>query len=283
MVGRWVPAANRSRAVALIISGLSLGTVVSLPATGWLVREYGWPTPFYLFGAVGFVWAVAWFARVGSGRGVDADPAPVEHRSIPWRRIVGTPAVWAIVINHFCGNWTLYVLLAWLPSYFKTTFGVTLTNAGFLAAAPWLVSFTMGNVAGTIADRMINGGRSVTYVRKLMQTSALIGTAVCLLLVPTAGSPLTGALFMCAATGMWALCAGGFSPNSFDVAPRYADVIWGISNTFATLPGIIGVSVTGWLIDRTGSYAAPFILTAAVAVVGALVFLKFGSGERQID
>ena len=43
LTGRWVPASQRSRAVALIASGLSLGTVVALPLTGYLVREYGWP------------------------------------------------------------------------------------------------------------------------------------------------------------------------------------------------------------------------------------------------
>jgi len=90
-------------------------------------------------------------------------------------------------------------------------------------------------------------------------------------------------LLMCGATGTLAFCFAGFSPNSFDIAPRYADVIWGISNTFATLPGIVGVAVTGWLVERTGGYAAPFIVTASVGVAGALVFLKLGSGQRQID
>ena len=88
---------------------------------------------------------------------------------------------------------------------------------------------------------------------------------------------------MCGAAGMLAMCMAGHAANCFDVAPRYADVIFGISNTFATLPGIIGVAVTGWLVERTGAYSAPFVVTAAVAVTGALVFLKFGSGRRQID
>lgn len=60
-------------------------------------------------------------------------------------------------------------------------------------------------------------------------------------------------------------------------------MIWGISNTFGTIPGIVGVAVTGWLVDRTGGYTAPFIVTAALAVVGAVVFLAFGSGKRQIE
>jgi ACS family sodium-dependent inorganic phosphate cotransporter len=75
----------------------------------------------------------------------------------------------------------------------------------------------------------------------------------------------------------------GFGANSLDIAPRYADVIWGISNTAGTIPGIVGVYVTGWLVERTGGYAAPFLVTAAISVVGAVVYLLMGSGERQID
>lgn len=283
MVGRWVPVASRTRAVALFTSGLSLGTVVSLPLTGWLTREYGWPVPFYVFGLVGFVWVAVWAVGVGNGRGVEADPVPVERPAIPWRRILSTPAVWAIVINHFCNNWSLYVLLAWMPSYFKTTFGVSVANAGVLSAAPWLTSFAMANVAGHLSDRMLSSGRSPTFVRKLIQVTGLLGGGLFLLLVQTADSPAAGMLLMCGATGTFAMCMAGFTVNSFDIAPRYADVIWGISNTVATVPGIVGVAVTGWLVQRTGAYSAPFFVTAAVAVVGALVFLKFGSGRRQID
>ena len=283
MIERWVPVTSRSRAVAFVASGLSLGTVVSLPVTGWLVREYGWPMPFYVFGIVGLVWVVGWLMGVGNGRGVEADPVPANRSGIPWRRFASTPAVWAIIVNHFCHNWSLYVLIAWLPSYFKTTFGLSLANAGLLSAAPWLTNFAMANVAGGVADRMINGGRSPTFVRKLLQVTGLVGVALFLLLVPTASSPTSGVLLMCGAAGMLAMCMAGHAANCFDVAPRYADVIFGISNTFATLPGIIGVAVTGWLVERTGAYSAPFVVTAAVAVTGALVFLKFGSGRRQID
>ena len=284
MIGRWVPAQNRSRAVAMCTSALSLGTLFALPATGWLVRSYGWPTPFYAFGVLGIFWAIAWFARVSGGQGAEglAEVAAV-HRDIPWRKILATPAVWAIIVNHFCNNWSLYVLLAWLPSYFKSTFGVTVASAGLLSAAPWATSFLMANAAGSWADRLIRAGRTPTFVRKLMQLTGLFGAAGMLLLLQTAGSVTSGLLIMCGAAGLLALCLAGFAPNALDIAPRHADVIWGISNTFATIPGIVGVAVTGWLVDRTGGFTAAFLLTAAIAVVGALVFLVFGSGKREIE
>jgi ACS family sodium-dependent inorganic phosphate cotransporter len=284
MVGRWVPPAARTRAVAMISSGLSLGTVISLPVTGWLVREYGWPLPFYAFGLIGLVWAGIWFARVGDGHGPDTGHEPAAaKRTIPWRALLATPAVWAIVINHFCHNWTLYLFVAWLPSYFKTTFGLTLANAGLYAAAPWATNFITANLVANFTDRQLRRGANPTTVRKVLQGVGLLGSAAFLLLVQKAGSAEMGVVLMSGAAATLSLCMAGFAPNSFDIAPKYADVIWGISNTVATIPGIIGVSVTGKLVDLTGSYSAPFLLTAAVSTFGALVFLAFGSGRKLVD
>jgi ACS family sodium-dependent inorganic phosphate cotransporter len=282
MIGRWVPAAHRTRAVTAFVSMLSIGTMFSLPVTGWLVRDRGWPAPFYLFGALGLVWAIAWFGSVRGGRSPDVEAESVD-RVIPWGRLLRSRAVWAIIINHFCGNWALYVLLAWLPSYFKTTFNVTLANAGLLSAAPWAAYFVMGNVSGWLADRMIASGKSVTFVRKTVEVISLVGSATFLLLVQSATTPAMAVALMCGASGTLAFCLAGFAANPFDIAPRHADVIWGLSNTAGTLPGILGVYVTGWLIDRTGSYNAPFFLTAAIGVFGAIVYLLYASGVREIE
>ena len=57
----------------------------------------------------------------------------------------------------------------------------------------------------------------------------------------------------------------------------------GITNTAGTIPGIVGVFVTGWLIDLTGSFSAPFALAAAINLFGAIVWLAFGSGRRVVE
>jgi ACS family sodium-dependent inorganic phosphate cotransporter len=285
MISRWVPPERRSRATALVISAISLGTVFALPVTGWLVRSYGWPLPFYLFGAIGLVWYAAWhvLARDGSPGDSSAGSQPSGQRSIPWGRLLRLPAMWAIVVAHFATNWGLYVLLAWLPSYFKTTFGVSLASAGVLSAAPWLVNFIAANYAGAWADRMLRSGRSAAFVRKLMQGIALAGSAIFMLLLTQATTPTAAVVIMCFATATSACAVSGFAPNCFDIAPKYADVIWGVSNTFATLPGIVGIYVTGWLVDRTGAFSAPFVLTAGISLFGAIFYLVFASGQKHID
>ena len=132
----------------------------------------------------------------------------------------------AIAVAHFASTWNLYVLLSWLPSYFRDVQHLTLTNAGLFSAGPWISSFVGTHVAASVADRLI--ARGVTNC--------------------------------------------GFAPGLIDVAPRHAALLYGVSNTFATLPGIIGVTVTGWLVDRTGTYTAGFVLAAGVSITAALLF-----------
>lgn len=63
MIARWMPKMERSRAVSLIFVGSSVGSVVSLPLTGYLCDEPdlgGWPTIFYVLGVAGCIWFLFW-------------------------------------------------------------------------------------------------------------------------------------------------------------------------------------------------------------------------------
>lgn len=282
LIGSSMPASQRSRAVALLISSLHIGTLFALPSTGWLVQTYGWPVPFYAFGAVGLLWTGVWFAWMRPQSPPEPSTAPARG-PIPWGVLLRLPAVWAIVAGHFSSNWMLYVTSAWLPTYLSRTFGVSIASAGLLSAAPSLCSFAAANAAGFAADRLLSRGCSATSVRKAMQTIGLGAGALFLLLLTGAESTTSALVLLCCAAVSVSITTAGFAPNGLDIAPRHADVIYGISNTFATLPGIAGVFLTGWLVDRTGSFAAPFFVTAGVSLAGAVVFLVFASGKQQID
>ena len=116
-----------------------------------------------------------------------------------------------------------------------------------------------------------------------MQSIGLVGPAAFLLLARTAETPDSALVLLCGALGTLAFTWSGFAPNHLEIAPRHAPVLVGITNTAGTIPGIIGVAVTGWLVDVTGSYATAFVLAAAVSVTGALVWLAFGTAEAVVD
>ncbi len=73
-----------------------------------------------------------------------------------------------------------------------------------------------------------------------------------------------------------------FGVNHLDVAPTYAGILMGISNTIATIPGIIGVAATGLIVQTTQSFSAVFYLIAAVYAVGMFFYLRWASGEQKI-
>lgn len=295
LYGRWVPAVERSRAVSFLIAAIPIGTLFALTTTGWIIRDYGWQAVFYGFGAVGFLWCLWWFPnsydrpidhpRMASNeRALLAELAPPQIAPpVPWRRILTAPAVWALIINHLCTNWVFYMLLAWLPSYFRSALGLSIAKSGLYAAGPWLTMFMVGVCTGWIADRMVKAGLDLTTVRKIMQVSGLVGAALFMLAARDVTSPNVAFGLMCGALGALALTWSGFLPNHLEIAPRYADVLMGLTNTAGTIPGVIGVALTGWLVDVTGTYTSAFALAAGVNIFGAVVWLMFGTARKVID
>ena len=298
LYSRWIPRSERSRVVAATLGGVPLGTVIGLSLSGLLVTHYGWPSVFYAFGAAGIVLAVFWFARVHDAPAHDphlrdaerahitaqVDAGGAQRTPLPVRRLLRAPAFWALVFNHFCSNWILYVLLSWLPSYFREVQQLDLARAGFAAAAPWLSLFVVANLSAWIADGLIHRGLRLSTVRKLMQVTGLLGATAFMLLVAQPSTPAGAMWLMCGALGALGLTWAGYAPNHLEITPRHADIVVGITNTAGTLPGIVGVAVTGWMLDVSGgAYHAVFLLAAGITSAGALVWLLFSRYESVVD
>ena len=83
---------------------------------------------------------------------------------------------------------------------------------------------------------------------------------------------------MCAGLG-----TGGFSVNHADIGPKHTGSIMGISATIATIPGIIGVAISGVLVDLTGSFDSVFYLASAIVLFGGTFYLTFASASNQFD
>lgn len=75
----------------------------------------------------------------------------------------------------------------------------------------------------------------------------------------------------------------GFSINHLDIAPQYAAILMGISNTIGTIPGIVSPAITGVIVkDGTeAEWQMVFLITAGVYMAGAVSYGLLASGERQ--
>lgn len=295
---KWIPLAERSRAVGLINSAIPLGTIFALVTTPIVVQIWGWQWAFYSFGATGIVWFFFWQRMVTSTpqehAGVTAEELALiaessaaatdtQKPATPWHHFLKSMPVWAIVVAHFCNNWSLFVLLSWMPTYINKGLGVDYASVGLLAIIPSIGSVFFLNIAGNLADRLIKNGMAVGKVRKLMQTIGFGGLTGALLIVGHLDTVWMAIATMTVGSALGAFVTGGFAVNHMDVAPRHAGTLMGITNTAGAVPGIIGVFVTGLILEVTGSWVIVFSLAGVVTLFGLIFYLAFSSGKTLFD
>ena len=295
LTARWTLPSERARALSVNYSGMYVGTVAALSASPLIIKALGWPALFYISGALGGVWVAVWLyfaadrpetsTRIGAAELElimsmrSAEPRAVR---VPWAEIAREKAVWAIVVAHFCSNFGFNILLLWMPTYLHHTFSVPLERVGVYSIIPWIATFVMITFSGWLADALIVRGLAVGTVRKSMQTTAFALGAISLIVVPAAHSPAMAVALLTLAASANGIGSAAFGVNHLDVAPTYAGILMGISNTFATLPGIVGVAATGLIVQATKSFSAVFYLIAAVYGLGMFFYLRWASGEQRI-
>lgn len=75
----------------------------------------------------------------------------------------------------------------------------------------------------------------------------------------------------------------GYGANALDMSPRYAGALYGVSNTMATIPGIVSPTLTGIILGEHAAAAqwrVVFYITTCIYVAGATIWLLGATGER---
>jgi MFS transporter, ACS family, solute carrier family 17 (sodium-dependent inorganic phosphate cotransporter), other len=295
ITARWVLAEERSRAIALNFSGIYLGTVIAFLVSPAIIVAFGWPALFYISGAAGVIWVCIWWWRIsdtpeecaGMTREelatiIAGRPEAPRAQRVPWASIAREKAVWAIALAHFCSNFGFNILLLWLPTYLDKTFGVPFAKLGHYSLVPWVATFFASNCGGWIADAMRRAGFKVVTIRKSLQTFAFGGGALPLFFLPSVSSPEAAIALVTISVACSSIGLAAYGANHLDIGPRYAGILMGISNTVATIPGIIGVAAAGFILRATGSFAAIFYVIAIVYLIGLIGYRLWASGERKI-
>jgi len=300
----WIPPLERSRSVTFIYSGAQLGTVIGIPLSGVLCDHGfagGWPSAFYVFGAAGCLWAVAWFVLCHNSPSVHPRISLVELRYIktsmescetatkppvPWIKIGTSLPFWACAAAQFANNWGYYTLLTCLPKYMHDVLQFDITQNGILSGLPYIASWLLMIGGGQLADWLRAPHRLQTgTVRKLFCAAGLLIPGLLLSAIGFLGC--NRILIVCAVilvVGSSGLAVSGFGVNHLDLAPIYAGTLMGLTNTLGTIPGFLGPQVVGALTYHQSTRAQwqkVFYIATAIQCFGAATFLGFGSGKLQ--
>jgi len=301
MLSKWSPRNERSRMGSWVYSGSQVGTVISLPISGWLADRFGWESVFYVFGVIGIIWFIAWAVIVHESP--DTHPTIHPHEKeyiqksigtmrredvppVPWGRIFTSIPVWALVITHMAQNWGFYTLLTELPTYMKNILHFDMKANAFISALPYLMMWLFALFFSSIADYVIdNNWLSRNVSRKLFNSVGLCLPGLFLLLAGYSGCNVTATVvFLSLAGGFNGAQYSGFMSTHIDMSPNFAGTLLGITNGFANIMGFLAPSFTGYIINENQDlehWRFVFFIAAIVYFAGNMVFLVFGSTKEQ--
>lgn len=295
MLSKWIPVSERSRSLALVYSGMYLGSVTGLALSPILIQKFGWASVFYSFGSLGSIWFAVWLTKAYSSPKDDPGLSEQEKRlimdgsvskepvtNIPWKLILSKAPVWALIISHFCHNWGTFILLTWMPTYYSQVLKFNLTESGLFCVLPWLTMAIFANLGGWIADTLVSKGFSISSVRKIMQSIGFLGPAFFLTQLSHVKTPAFAVLCMACSQGSDAFSQSGLYSNHQDIGPRYAGVLLGLSNTAGVLAGVFGTAATGYILQK-GSWDDVFKVAVVLYIIGTLVWNFFSTGERILE
>jgi MFS transporter, ACS family, D-galactonate transporter len=263
-----IPSEHRGVANAMLDAASKLGPALGTLIGGALLVTVGWRMFFVVLGVASLVWLIPWLRWMpkleSAGDGKSRGPATVE--------ILRTRSAWGAFLGHFCGNYFWFFLLTWLPTYLVKERGfdqaamIRISSIAYFAIAAATMS------AGWISDRWIRAGGTPTRVRKTIVCCGL-GFSTVILPVAVVHDPRVSiALLFVACIAFGAYTSNHWAITQTLAGPLAAGRWTSLQNGIGNLSGIVAAWLTGVVVERTGSFALPFAIAAAIAVAGALLW-----------
>jgi ACS family glucarate transporter-like MFS transporter len=294
-VERWFPVKERGKANGFIFAGVGLGGMTP-PILTAIILRFGWRAAFVfsatIAGTAGLVWFLAsrdapevhpWVGAdersliLSSRRLSVVDGAPttagrgVTGNAIPWGRIFGTRAIYALTASYFTFGYVAWMFFAWIYIYMAQVRGLNLKSSAIYAMFPFL-AMTVGCLLGGVISDWIAGRFGLRMGRCLLPGCALVVTAVLVLLGSRAHDAHTAALVLAAGAGVLYLAQSSFWAVSADIAGEFTGVFSGMMNMGGQIGGACTASLTPLLAARYG-WDTSFVAAAGLAVAGGLVWM----------
>ena len=283
LIHRWMPLKERSRSVGGLSAASSIGTVATLLTAGFIIERFGWPSVFYLFGSMGFVWVALWAWKIPAMPGKAEDEWDAGHGAprapVPWRLLATHPAVIMLYVASACMGSISFTLASWLPSYFVDSFGLTLTSAGLYSILPWVALAVTTMLGGAYADMRIAAGIRKIRVRKTVTVFGMALVVASCMALTAAPSVAIAVAIICCLFGGQGIAVVGYSPTAAELLPEHGDVLYGFAASAGSIGALFAVSATGVLVEQTGSYDGLFLTLAGICAVTALLYLLLGKAE----
>jgi sugar phosphate permease len=293
VVRDWYNVRDRGLATGTWNCTSSLGPALAPPILTALMIGFGWRWMFVSMGIVGVVVAAVWYwlyrdpteahfseeERHYLTEGEEARGA-TRVTLAEWLGLFRFRTTWGLVLGFFGVVYINWLYLAWLPGYLEMQRHMSIPKTGIIAAIPFAFGVVGSIGGGWIADWLMRLGVSPINSRKIPVIAGLLGMVVFTVVAAEtpsdvlAVSAISAALmFGAAASGMsWAL-------SSVAVPANCTASLGAIQNFGGYLGGALAPTVTGFIVQATGSFVPALLASAVIGLLSALAYLVVVRGE----
>ncbi|MFN0171693.1 MAG: MFS transporter [Bryobacteraceae bacterium] len=274
ILARHVPEERRGMANAWIDMGSKAGPALSTLAGGLIIEQWGWRYLFWGAGLISLLWLPAWISSFEEDKTSERQVS--EERSPGFLEILERREAWGTSLGMFSLGYVWYFLLSWVPSYLVKDRGYDLRSMAFFGALPLAGMGVATVVFAWWSDRLIRHGVSPTRVRRGCLMAGLVLTGILLVAAAAAADRWVSLVLLIAAHLALGLHTANCWATTQTLAGPAAAGRWsGIQNAVGNLGGVVSPLVTGFAVERSGSFLSAFAVAAVIGAAGALAYLAF--------
>jgi predicted MFS family arabinose efflux permease len=267
---------HRGFALALILTGSGVGSILIPPVTQWTITHYGWRDAYLLLGAIALLGFPLTALLV---RNRPAQPARAQSKEHSGATVGGAlrNAVFWILAG-------IVILSAFSENGLVTNLAAILTQHGISAQSAALALSMRGGAGivgrlfvGFLIDRL-----SPQRIQSVVLALAAAGTLI-LALAGTSSMALAGAALLGIGLGSEADVAPYLLARYF--GRRHFSVLYGLTWTAYAIGGGTGPVVVGRFFDQAGSYRLGILVGLAIVAFAAVIvslLLKADRGGEQV-
>ena len=287
VVRDWFNPRDRGLATGIFNCASSLGTAIAVPLLTFLMLSFGWRVMFMIMGVAGLAMAAIWYFAYRNPTDValsaeenvyrtQGDP-PGQRTQVTlreWKQLFRFRTTWGMILGYFGCIYLTWIYTAWLPGYLEIERHMSVKFTGFAAAVPFAWGVVGGLLGGYIVDFLLRRGVSPVKSRRIPAAIALCGTAACTVAAAFVTSNALAIAFISASlflvyvtsTCAWAL-------SSVAAPTNCTASIGAMQNFGGYLGGALAPTVTGLIVQQTGSFVPALVVGALIGVASAGSYL----------
>lgn len=310
MIAWWIPPSERTRFISIVFTGINIGTVISMPLSGYfcdLPILGGWPISFYIFGLIGVIWCTFWLAfaydtpethpyissdekyyiEYYNGRKTySKSNSRTPIKKTPWMDFFKSVPMWSLIVVQFCNYWSFYVILISLPTYLNNVLNFHIKSNAVLSATPYLTRSLCGIICSFLSDSMLKRKMvSLAASYKLWSFIACFVPSLGLIGITYVKCDIALIVLMIAGLGAFNSAQySGFQSNHILLTKEYAGTVFGICSMIANMTGFLAPLVTGVIVSGNqtlSQWRIAFCLAAGLNIAGSIFYIFTASVEDQ--